>query len=537
MWVADNSDNKVYAYSMANRSRIPSRDFDPDTGDDELEPEGIWSDRTTMWVAGEPGIEDIIYAFRHANESRDLAKGFSTLESAGNGDPAGIWSDGTTMWVADNSDGKVYAYYMPISASDTIINEDSRNRSVVDPTDVTTETKPPDPSVINVEKCATEVMTEDGVDDAEAEIDVEVRDSSEVPAEEEVGNIGVGDTVMGKWEGGCPSITRGGRLAKYFTMTLAITSGVRIALDSHLDTYLVLRSGGLSGEIVAEDDDSGPGNNSLIDQTLTAGDYTIEATTFYTDGFYTDGVEADFTLSVRAVPRILYDGPVSDVAHPDYAPDGPTMTVKLLPTLPMGTLEITIEDPEGFGEGTGPLGGAQADGGSAGSAILVLPKSAWVQYDGITVETLESGAWSAHTQADEEIMLSRHSPSADLSPALLGLVRLIGKAKGALQLLESLAFLSSSQVSGNAAPGESVLDSVFRKSHSNCVSQVTVPWLVEASGTTGVRVSVPVTFADTDYLSLAASFVADRERPAFAQLHDLLDTGGTAPTCQPPATK
>ena len=73
----------------------------------------------------------------------------------------------------------------------------------------------------------------------------------------------------------------------------------------------MLRRGGLAGEVVERDDDDGPGNNSLIDRVLTAGRYIIEATTFYADG-----VEADFTLSVRAVPRVLYDGPVADVARP-----------------------------------------------------------------------------------------------------------------------------------------------------------------------------------------------------------------------------
>ena len=182
------------------------------------------------------------------------------------------------------------------------------------------------------------------------------------------GEIELGDIIADSWVGGCPSVTRGGRLAKYYSFDLPITTSAEIALDSHLDDYLVLRKGDLSGSVVEQDDDDGPGNNSLISGTLKAGKYTIEATTFYADG-----VEADFTLSVKAVPRIIYDGTVADIAHADYTPDGPTMTVKLLPTLPMGTLEITIEDADGFGEGTGPLGGAagrrrQRRDGAAGPA-------------------------------------------------------------------------------------------------------------------------------------------------------------------------
>ena len=182
-----------------------------------------------------------------------------------------------------------------------------------------------------------------------------------------------------------------------------------------------------------------------------------------------------------------------------------------------------------------PWEGRRPTGGSAGTAVLALPKSAWVQYDGITVETRESGSWSAHTQADEQAILTRHAAGPDLSPVLLGLVRLIGKAEGALQLLQSLAGLSSFATdTSSAEPDGSVLETIFRKSHANCVSQVTVPWLVEAGDTTGVRISVPVTLADTDYLSLAVSFKASSNEPALAQLHDLLATGSDAPDCLAP---
>ena len=82
----------------------------------------------------------------------------------------------------------------------------------------------------------------------------------------------MGDIISDSWVGGCPSVTRGGRLAKYYTFDLPITTSVEIALDSHLDTYLVLRRGGLSDNVVEQDDDDGPGNNSLISGTLKAGE-------------------------------------------------------------------------------------------------------------------------------------------------------------------------------------------------------------------------------------------------------------------------
>ena len=43
-------------------------------------------------------------------------KDFDTLGDAGNRDPEGIWSDGTTMWVVDWRDEKIYAYSMATKA-------------------------------------------------------------------------------------------------------------------------------------------------------------------------------------------------------------------------------------------------------------------------------------------------------------------------------------------------------------------------------------------------------------------------------------
>ena len=503
MWVEDGTGDKLYAYNLASKARDEGKDFNTLIAAGNNGPEGIWSDGTTMWVADQ--ADDKIYAYNLATKARDAEKDFNAPGAAGNKFTSGIWSDGTIMWVGDWDDDKIYAYYFPEEPvlPTTIRRPTTITTGVTSDTDAAAAARP---SVIKPDLCVADIVDPDG------------------------GEIELGDTISDSWVGGCPSVTRGGRLAKYYTFDLPITTSVEIALDSHLDTYLVLRRGGLSGDIVVQqDDDDGPGNNSLISSTLKAGRYTIEATTFYADG-----VEADFTLLVRAVPRILYDGPVSDVAHTDYTADGPTMTVKLLPTLPMGTLEITVEDADGFGAGTGPLGGAQADGSSAGTVLLALPRTAWVQYGGVAVETRESGIWAAHTQADEQAMLNRRAAGPNLSPVLLGLVQLLGKVEGARQLLQSLSTLPFAALVGASEPDDSILDTIFRRSHANCVSQVTIPWLVDAEDTTGVRISVPMTLADTDYLSLAASFVASGNEPALAQLHDLLDTGEESPECEAP---
>ena len=317
LWVADDVDDKLYAYDMATEDQDTTKEFsnlDSENGD----PAGIWSDGATMWVADQANGR--IYAYDMETKERVGEKEFNALPATGNDEPRGIWSDDTIMWVVDNDDAKIYAYYFPVEPEVPVIVRRTTTTTGAGDTSETDDVDPARPSVIKPDLCVADIVDPDG------------------------GDIELGDTIEDSWVSGCPSVTRSGRLAKYYTFNLPITTTAEIALDSHLDTYLVLRRGGLSDNVVEQDDDDGPGNNSLISGTLKAGKYTIEATTFYADG-----VEADFTLSVKAVPRILYDGPVSDVAHADYAPDGPTMTVKLLPTLPMGTLEVTIEEPDGSG--------------------------------------------------------------------------------------------------------------------------------------------------------------------------------------------
>ena len=114
MWVADNSDGKLYAYNLADKSRDAVKDFP--LASENANPSGIWSNGTTMWVAD--WNDDKLYAYKMSDKTRDAAKDFDTLKASGNADPTGIWSDGTTMWVADSVDGKIYAYKMSDESRD-----------------------------------------------------------------------------------------------------------------------------------------------------------------------------------------------------------------------------------------------------------------------------------------------------------------------------------------------------------------------------------------------------------------------------------
>ena len=85
--------------------------------------------------------------------------------------------------------------------------------------------------------------------------------------------------------------------ARYYGFSLEQESEVTIDLESSADTYLYLRSGDArSGTVLHYNDDVESGNtDSRISQTLAAGSYTIEATT------YNAGEAGSFTLTLSGL--------------------------------------------------------------------------------------------------------------------------------------------------------------------------------------------------------------------------------------------
>ena len=111
MWVADFTANKLFAYHMSNMSRYGDNDINLyTTSPGNTSPTGIWSNGDIMWVAD--GLRDKLFGYHMSNKSYDPRLDFNAPDGAGNEDPAGIWSDGTTMWVADTVDDRIYAYFM-----------------------------------------------------------------------------------------------------------------------------------------------------------------------------------------------------------------------------------------------------------------------------------------------------------------------------------------------------------------------------------------------------------------------------------------
>ena len=84
-------------------------DFDLDPANADAA--GIWGNDETFWVAndGKDG-NNKIYAYHRSDGSRDPSKDFNTLNAAGNVNPRGIWSDGTTMFVVEDKFNTTFCY-------------------------------------------------------------------------------------------------------------------------------------------------------------------------------------------------------------------------------------------------------------------------------------------------------------------------------------------------------------------------------------------------------------------------------------------
>ena len=118
-----------------------------------------------------------------------------------------------------------------------------------------------------------------------------------------VESITAGGTIEGSWDGSCLSDRAalsgtGDRYSRFYTFTLDESADVTLLLESDEDTYLYLLEGhGRSETVLHEEDDIDyPSNtNSQLAKTLQAGDYTIEATTYYANK------SGEFTLTISGL--------------------------------------------------------------------------------------------------------------------------------------------------------------------------------------------------------------------------------------------
>jgi serine protease len=110
--------------------------------------------------------------------------------------------------------------------------------------------------------------------------------------------IQLGQSLNTTWLANTCSATHRGKAfnAQYYSFTLTSSTKVVIDVSSNQDTYLYLLNGAETNSgVLAQNDDSKDSTNSQIVQTLNAGTYVIEATTFRPN------ITGDLKVSLTAI--------------------------------------------------------------------------------------------------------------------------------------------------------------------------------------------------------------------------------------------
>ena len=102
---ADGVTTRTYLLSVNRGSDAPfgwraQDDFDTLRAAGNAEPEGLWSDGTTMWVGDDLEPFERLFAYARDTTLRDPDKDSNSLWAVWNRSVRGIWSNGMTMWVA-----------------------------------------------------------------------------------------------------------------------------------------------------------------------------------------------------------------------------------------------------------------------------------------------------------------------------------------------------------------------------------------------------------------------------------------------------
>ena len=105
LWICDNTDNKLYAYTLSTGFADSTKDINLHSNN--ANPVGMTTDGTTIWVAD--SVDDLVYAYtiNSSNGTRDTASELTMDSTVTLG---AIWTDAVTFWVTDTADNKLLEY-------------------------------------------------------------------------------------------------------------------------------------------------------------------------------------------------------------------------------------------------------------------------------------------------------------------------------------------------------------------------------------------------------------------------------------------
>ena len=144
----------------------PSKNIDLHA--DNAEHRGVWANETTIWVADSAFTtaegKKKLFAYKKSDGTRDDGDNGKDIDlDANNADPQGIWSDGTTMWVSDSTDNKLYAYKLSLEAGETDPRDSGKDIVLAK----TTMDKPSDEELNKGEEAAQKVARNEELNETE----------------------------------------------------------------------------------------------------------------------------------------------------------------------------------------------------------------------------------------------------------------------------------------------------------------------------------------------------------------------------------
>ena len=246
------------------------------------------------------------------------------------------------------------------------------------------------------------------------------------PADPCAENLEADSTIQGSWSDDCPSESRSGSYASYYTFSLTESAEVTITLVSSVDPYLYLREGiGRDGTVLCENDDYALGVTSTlcsnIDSSpdtstdsgmvasLAEGTYTIEATTYEVaaTGDFTLTVEVD-TSSVQSQPSptpVPSPSPTPVPLPPDYSIEDHACNVDDLADIEGFSL-VTTDGPHTY-DGSGYNGVVQ----TYITEWMNVDSSAGIVCAAVQYNSLENARWSG---LNYTVIQQRNGASVDL---------------------------------------------------------------------------------------------------------------------------
>ena len=133
MYVVDHAADKVFYYELnrqfGNTTFTNESEYDYLLHEENADPTGLWLTGWLMYVADDE--DDKVYAYEMGKETVRMPQyDIDDLDRVGNSDPAGITSDWRWVYVLDSVDKAIYAYEYPQTPYKTVNIEGSSEITV-----------------------------------------------------------------------------------------------------------------------------------------------------------------------------------------------------------------------------------------------------------------------------------------------------------------------------------------------------------------------------------------------------------------------